>query len=98
MTDEEHRPSLLKPTARKKTLTFVVSVQHAKKNTNTMIQCENCQLWHLVYSKYKLTAPELSQLTFALTDYTYTCGASLSDLDLSGRLKVMCVHPRFAML
>ena len=31
MTDEEHRPSLQKATARSKTLPIVASVQHAKK-------------------------------------------------------------------
>ena len=90
MTEEEHRPSLRKPTARSKTLPFVASVQHAK-NTNMMIQCEECELWRLVYSKYKLTVPERSQLNDALADYTYTCGASLS-LNLSGRLSDVCIR------
>ena len=57
-----------------------------------MIQCEECEVWHLVYSKYKLTASERSQLNSALADYTYTCGASLSDLELSGRLTDVCTR------
>ena len=45
-----------------------------------MVQCEECEMWHLVYSKYKLKKPELTELNVAINDYTYTCGASLSDL------------------
>jgi len=51
-----------------------------------MVQCEECEMWHLVYSKYKLKKPELAELNMAMNDYTYTCGASLSDLCHPGRL------------
>ena len=90
-TSEEHRPSLQIPPARSKTLPFTASVQHAR-NTNMMIQCKECELWHLIYSKYKLTASERAQLNDALADFTYTCGASLSDLDLSGHLAEVCIR------
>ena len=90
-TSEEHRPSLQIPPARSKTLPFTASVQHAR-NTNMMIQCEECELWRLIYSKYKLKASERAQLNDALADFTYTCGASLSDLDLSDRLAEVCIR------
>ena len=83
VTSEEHRPSLQNHPVRQKTLPFVASVQHAK-NTNLMVQCEECEMWCLVYSKYKLTKAELTELSTAINDYTYTCGASLSDLGLPG--------------
>ena len=38
----------------KKTLPFVPSIQQAKK-FNLMIQCEECDMWWLIYSKKKLT-------------------------------------------
>ena len=37
-------------------------------------------MWRLVYSKYKLTAAERTVLNRA--DFTFTCGAKLSDLEL----------------
>ena len=91
VTSEEHRPSLQNHPVRQKTLPFVASVQHAK-NTNLMVQCEECEMWRLVYSKYKLTKAELTELSTAMNDYTYTCGASLSDLCLPGRLKNVAIR------
>ena len=84
-TSEEHRPSLQSQKSKQKSLPFPVSVQHVR-NADTMIQCEECEVWRLVYSKYKLTATERQTLQSRLEDYTYTCGAKLSDLGLEGRL------------
>lgn len=70
-TSEEHRPSLQRHKSRQKSLPFSVSVQHVK-NAHTMIQCEECEMWRLVYSKYKLTATERQTLQSRLEDYTYT--------------------------
>ena len=53
-TSEEHRPSLQKKPVNQKTLPFSASVQNAR-NTNIMIQCKECEMWRLVYSKVKLT-------------------------------------------
>ena len=56
------------------TLPFVASVQHAR-NTNIMMQCEECDMWRIMYSKYKLTEQEKKkELYTVLGDYTYTCG------------------------
>lgn len=84
-TTEEHRPSLQAQKGRQKSLPFSASVQHVK-NANLMIQCEECEMWRLVYSRYKLTGREKQTLDDALEQYTYTCGAQLSDLGLDGRL------------
>ena len=92
-TTEEHRPSLQARKGRQKSLPFVASVQHVK-NANCMIQCEECQMWRLVYSKYKLSAQERQTLDNALEDYVYSCGAQLSELGLEGRLgdDTVCVR------
>ena len=89
-TNEEHRPSLQKKPAKQKTLPFSASVQHAR-NTNITIQCEECEMWRLLYSKFKLTTVERQHLDTALSDFTYTCGANLADLNLGGRLDDVCV-------
>ena len=50
-TSEEHCPSLQKYPSQSKTLPFVASIQHAH-NTNLMLQCQECDMWRLVYSKH----------------------------------------------
>ena len=88
-TSEEHRPSLQTQSPRRKSLPFVASVQHAR-NTNLMVQCEECNMWRLIYSRYKLTAAELLQVNNTLDEFTCTCGASFSDLNFSSRLVDVC--------
>ena len=82
-TSEEHRPSLKK--TKKKSLPFTASIQHVK-NVNMVIQCEECQMWRVIYSKYKLKAEEKKALQKALEGMSYTCGSMLEDLQLSGKL------------
>ena len=53
-TTEVHRPSSSKRSKKQKTLPFVASIQHVK-NVNLMVQCEECGLWRIVYSKKKLS-------------------------------------------
>ena len=61
-TSEEHRPSLKKaPKAKAKSLPFYASVQHVK-NTLLMLQCEECNMWRLVYSKYKFSMAQRRKL------------------------------------
>ena len=91
VTSEDCRPSLQKRPTRVKTLPFVASIQHAR-NTNIMMQCEECEMWRIVYSKYKLTSQEKKQLNTILEDYTYTCSATLADLELTGRLADVCMR------
>ena len=90
-TSEKHRPSLQTRPSRAKTLPFVASVQHAR-NTNLMVQCEECEMWRLIYSKYKLTTPERKQVSDSLQEFTYTCGASFLDLNFAGWLSEVCIR------
>ena len=39
-------------------------------------------MWRLVLSKYKLTAQQRRQLQQVLSDYSYSCGAKLEDMNL----------------
>lgn len=88
---KKHHPSLQTPPSRAKTLPFVASVQHAH-NTNLMVQCEECEMWHLIYSRYKLTLSELKQVSDSLEEFTYTCGSSFADLNFSGRSTKVCAR------
>ena len=79
----EHRPSLLKKPSKSNSLPFYASVQHVK-NCQMVIQCENCDLWRIIFSKYKLKPSQKQQLQQLLDNvsYNYTCGSKLKDLDL----------------
>ena len=89
-TTEQDRPSLKgKKTA--KPLSFSPSVQHAR-NTDTMVQCDECSMWRLVFSKRKLSVAARSTLQVILEDVSYTCGASLDDLDLPDSLSSVVIH------
>ena len=80
---EEHRPSFQQKTSRqkKKSLPFYASVQHVK-NAQLMVQCEECLMWRLVFSKHKLNLRKRQFLQRLLEEYTYTCGSTLAELDL----------------
>ena len=84
---------LLKGKAKAKLLSFSPSVQHIN-NTGTVIQCEECSLWRLVFSKRKLSVAARNTLQSILEDVSYTCGASLEDLTLPESLAsvVICEH------
>ena len=69
----------------KKTLPFSASVQHVK-NVDLMLQCDECSMWRLLYSRFKLTRKERADLQVAIDDISFTCGAPLQDLQLPGRL------------
>lgn len=81
-TDGSFRPSLQKV---KKTLPFSASIQHVK-NVDMMLQCEECSMWRLLYSRCKLTRQEKVDLNDAVEDLAFTCGAPIQDLHLPGRL------------
>ncbi|XP_065895962.1 uncharacterized protein [Dysidea avara] len=86
-TSEEHCPSLKKPNKRRKTLPFASNLTHVR-NVDMMLQCEECDSWRLLYSQHKLKRAQRLQLERALKDYTFTCGASMSDLELPEGLNV----------
>ena len=53
-----------------------------------MVQCEECNMWHLVFSKYKLKAAQCQKLQQVISDYSYTCGAKFEDLSLEKNLRM----------
>ena len=65
-----------------KTLPFSASVQHVK-NVDLMLQCDECSMWRLLYSRFKLTRKERADLQVAIDDISFTC-APLQDLQLPG--------------
>lgn len=85
-TSEEHRPSLKQQKSRSKSLPFYASIQHVK-NAQLMLQCEECNMWRLIYSKHKLSRSQRTQLQQVLDDHTYTCGAKLVELNLGNSFK-----------
>ena len=81
----ENCPSSQTSKGKRKILPFSASVQHVK-NVDIMVQCEECLMWRLFYSKHKLSKGERSALQVALDAITYSCGAQLQELELSGKL------------
>ncbi len=69
-TTEMHRPSLAKRPGRAKTLPFVARVQHVR-NVSLMVQCEECEMWRLLYSPRKLSSLARQELSTILDDFTY---------------------------
>ena len=69
----------------KKTLPFSASIQHVK-NVDLMLQCDECSMWRLLYSKFKLTRKERADLQVPIEDISFTCGAPLQNLKVPGRL------------
>lgn len=56
------------------------------KNVDLMLQCDECSMWRLLYSRFKLTRKERADMQVAIDDISFTCGAPLQDLQLPGRL------------
>ena len=88
---EENCPSTQVRRGKQKTLPFSASVQHVK-NVNIMVQCEECLMWRLLYSKHKLSTRERSTLQGVLDDVTYSCGSQLQELELGGNLAEVYVR------
>ena len=81
-TSEEHRPSLqatMKKTP-KQSFGFSPSQQNVQ-NVGLLVQCKG------LICRHKLNYQEAVELGRALDEMSYTCGVSLSDLKLPGRLK-----------
>ena len=67
-TNESHRPSLQKK-SRAKTLLFSSTLRHVQNvDMMLMLECEHCGRWRLLYSKYKLTKEERTELDNALEE------------------------------
>ena len=89
-TTEQDRPSL-KGKTKAKSLSFSPSVQHINK-TGTVIQCDECNMWHLIFSKRKQSVAARNTLQCVLEDVSYTCGASLEDLALPNSLSSIVIR------
>jgi hypothetical protein len=74
-TTEEHRPSInsSKSGIRRK-LHFSASVQHVR-NSQIMVQCLECGMWRLIFSKYKLKKEDCDTLTAIVEESIYTSGS-----------------------
>lgn len=74
-----------------KSLGFYANQQHVK-NVEVVVQCEECEMWRLLYCRHKLSIQDRTTLRSILDETSYTCGASLDDLDLPDRLAGVCVQ------
>ena len=86
-TTDRDCPSFSQPKA-KKTLSFSPSKQHVL-NVDTMVQCKECNMWRLLFSRKKLSVRDKKQLQDILTDTAYTCGATLEEIDLPDNTTAM---------
>ena len=87
-TSGEHRPSL--QSSRKsaiQSLGYSPSQQHVK-NVGVLLQCDECGKWRLLFSKQKLNYSETCELEGLLDDCSYSCGVSLSELELPNTEKL----------
>ena len=89
-SSEEHRPSASAKRPRK-SVPIPTSVQHAK-NTNLMVQCEECAMWRLVYAEKKLSVQLRKRLEKKLHFYTFSCGATFADLELEDDFPLVYVR------
>lgn len=90
-TSECSRPSLQKKPQRKKTLPFHGVLQHVK-NVDMMLECTECDMWRLLYSKKKLAKCDRMELQRHLDEWEFTCGSQLQDLQLAGPLAEVYVR------
>jgi hypothetical protein len=51
-----------------------------------MLQCDECNMWRLLYCQVKLNSSEKAELSSIWDDFTFTCGVSLQDLEMEGTL------------
>lgn len=83
-TNESHCPTSLNKknsSRKKKSLPFYASVQHAK-NSRLVVQCDDCNMWRVIYSKHRLKKDQQMKLESVLGTHSYTCGSKLKDLHL----------------
>ena len=86
-TTDKDCPSLQQP--KNKTLSFSPSMQHVK-NANMMLQCE-VSIMEITFLKEE-DHNQQKMLERILADVTYSCGATLIDLDLPSELSAVCVR------
>ena len=84
-TSENECPSLIQR-QKVKTLMYSPSEQHAR-NAGVLVQCDECDKSHLLFSKRKLSSRERAQLEGIIANVSYSCGATIADLILPDTLK-----------
>ena len=89
-TSEKDLPSGI-ISKQKKTIPFNATQQHVR-NVNLVIQCEECEMWRLLFSKSKLNPQSIKNLESILEEISYTCGASFSNVDMPNDLKPVCIR------
>ena len=57
-----------------------------------MVQCEDCSMWRLLFSKRKLTKVQGRTLEAILSDVLYSCGASFEDIEFPDGLESVCIR------
>lgn len=72
--------SAMKPSKRKKVVSFNVTQQHVKNVGGLLVKCEECQMWRHLFSKRKLSPQSVVKLKKILEDMSYTCVYSLSSM------------------
>ena len=88
-TSEKDCPSLQRQ--KKKTIAYSPSTQHVK-NVDVMVQCEDCSMWRLLFSKRKLTNVQRRTLEAILNDVSCSCGASFEDIEFPDGLESVCIR------
>ena len=56
-----------------------------------MLQCEECDLWQLLYSKWKLSVQDKTAIQSLIDDISYTCGGTLQELELPDKFSCVFV-------
>jgi len=74
-----------------KPLSFSPSVQHIR-SIGTLVQCDECSMWRLVFSKWKLSIAARSTLQSILEGISYTYRSSFHDLDFSDSLSSVVIR------
>ena len=75
----------------KRKLPFNATQQHVK-NVGLLIQCEECEMWRLLFSKSKLSSKCIVEFESFLEDISYTCGATFDEVTMPEELKSVCVR------
>jgi hypothetical protein len=57
-----------------------------------VIQCEECEMWRVIYSRKKLDPQNLCLLEKILEDVVYTYGTTFDELDLPPSLSTVCIR------
>ena len=80
-TTQNHRPNLIEKEKSSHQLPFSPSSQ-AAKNTNAVVQCDECGKWRCMYSKLELKKYTAVKLNRFNQEFVYSCGTVPQDIVL----------------